>query len=120
MPIQPKPTADTSSPPLPNVRFCIVLLLLSWPEDAYPKTIASHPKPQSPRDLPTHHCINFRHGSAGVYHWSSTRVEKSLTPVVVSRRQRFPRSSRRCGHEYVSQKTERRIHCSQGRERSRR
>src|SRR6476620_6717325 len=82
MPIQPIPTADTSSPPLPNVRFCIVLLLLSWPEDAYPSYFASHPKPQSPRDLPTHHCINFRHGSAGVYHWEFDKGRKSLSVAV--------------------------------------
>src|SRR3989441_10582754 len=31
-----------------------------------PRYFESHPKPASPRDLPSHHCINFRHGSAGV------------------------------------------------------
>ena len=25
-------------------------------------------------DLPAHRCINFRHGSSGVYHWELTRV----------------------------------------------
>src|SRR5438309_1311783 len=32
-----------------------------------PRYFESHPKPASPRDLPSHLCIKFRHGSAGVY-----------------------------------------------------
>jgi len=47
-----------------------------------PSYFASHPKPQSPRDLPTHHCINFRHGSAGVYHWEFDKGRKSLSVAV--------------------------------------
>ena len=31
-----------------------------------PSYFASHPRPASPRDLPGHRCVNFRHGSAGV------------------------------------------------------
>ena len=47
-----------------------------------PGYFASHPKPQSPRDLPTHLCINFRHGSAGVYHWEFDKGRKSLSVAV--------------------------------------
>jgi DNA-binding transcriptional LysR family regulator len=43
---------------------------------------ASHPKPQSPRDLPAHRCINFRHGSSGVYHWEFDKGRKSLSVAV--------------------------------------
>src|SRR5690349_20222823 len=34
-----------------------------------PAYFKSHARPKSPRDLPGHRCINFRHGSAGVYRW---------------------------------------------------
>src|SRR5947199_3737216 len=34
-----------------------------------PSYFESHAKPRSPRDLIQHRCINFRHGSAGVYRW---------------------------------------------------
>ncbi len=36
-------------------------------------------EPKSPRDLPTHRCINFRHGSPGVYHWEFDKGQKSLS-----------------------------------------
>src|SRR2546430_17153675 len=42
----------------------------------------SHPKPESPRDLPSHHCINFRHGSAGVYRWELDKGKQSITVAV--------------------------------------
>src|SRR6059036_1347336 len=42
----------------------------------------SHPKPVSPRDLPSHRCINFRHGSAGVYRWEFDKGKQSLTVAV--------------------------------------
>ena len=32
-----------------------------------------------PRDLPSHRCINFRHGSAGVYRWEFEKARKSLS-----------------------------------------
>jgi len=32
-----------------------------------PRYFESHEKPVHPRDLTSHRCINFRHGSAGVY-----------------------------------------------------
>jgi len=34
-----------------------------------PEYFASHPKPNSPHDLPSHRCINLRGGSAGPYRW---------------------------------------------------
>jgi DNA-binding transcriptional LysR family regulator len=49
---------------------------------AAPSYFASHPTPKSPRDLPAHRCINFRHGSAGVYHWEFDKGRKSLSVAV--------------------------------------
>lgn len=42
----------------------------------------SHPKPESPRDLTSHRCINIRMGSAGVYRWEFDKGDKSLTVAV--------------------------------------
>ena len=39
-------------------------------------------KPKSPRDLLSHRCINFRHGSAGVYRWEFDKGKKSLSVAV--------------------------------------
>src|SRR5438132_2120341 len=47
-----------------------------------PRYFESHPKPASPRDLPSHGCINFRHGSAGVYRWEFDKGKQSLTVAV--------------------------------------
>jgi DNA-binding transcriptional LysR family regulator len=47
-----------------------------------PEYVNSHPKPKSPRDLVKHRCINFRHGSAGVYRWEFERGKKSLSVAV--------------------------------------
>jgi DNA-binding transcriptional LysR family regulator len=47
-----------------------------------PRYFESHPKPTSPRDLPTHRCINFRHGSHGVYRWEFDKGKQSLTVAV--------------------------------------
>jgi len=44
-----------------------------------PRYFESHEKPASPRDLPSHRCINFRHGSAGVYRWEFDKGKQSLT-----------------------------------------
>lgn len=44
-----------------------------------PAYFESHPKPKSPRDLIRHACINFRHGTAGVYRWEFERGKKSLS-----------------------------------------
>jgi DNA-binding transcriptional LysR family regulator len=53
-----------------------------------PGYFASHPKPESPHDLPAHRCINFRHGSEGVYRWEFEKGKQSLAvalngPLVV-------------------------------------
>jgi DNA-binding transcriptional LysR family regulator len=47
-----------------------------------PEYFESHPKPKSPRDLVKHRCINFRHGSAGVYRWEFEKGRKSLSVSV--------------------------------------
>jgi len=47
-----------------------------------PAYFASHPKPRSPRDLTRHRCINFRHGSAGIYRWEFEKGRKSLSVAV--------------------------------------
>jgi DNA-binding transcriptional LysR family regulator len=41
-----------------------------------PSYFESHAKPRSPRDLIRHQCINFRHGSAGVYRWEFEKGTK--------------------------------------------
>lgn len=41
-----------------------------------------HPKPKTPHDLLRHRCINFRHGSAGVYRWEFDKGKKSLSVAV--------------------------------------
>jgi len=47
-----------------------------------PEYFASHPKPKSPRDLVGHRCINFRHGSQGLYRWEFDKGRKSLNVAV--------------------------------------
>ena len=47
-----------------------------------PSYFKSHPKPKSPHDLLRHRCINFRHGSAGVYRWEFDKGKKSLSVAV--------------------------------------
>ena len=42
----------------------------------------SHPKPRSPRDLTHHRCLNFRHGSVGVYRWEFDKGKQSLAVAV--------------------------------------
>lgn len=42
----------------------------------------THPRPKSPRDLVHHRCINFRHGSQGVYRWEFEKGKKSLSVAV--------------------------------------
>jgi len=44
-----------------------------------PEYFKLRPGPKSPRDLPSHRCINFRHGSAGVYRWEFEKGRKSLS-----------------------------------------
>src|SRR6266478_3608018 len=47
-----------------------------------PAYFKSHPKPKTPHDLLTHRCINFRHGTAGVYRWEFDKGKKSLSVAV--------------------------------------
>lgn len=47
-----------------------------------PSYFASHPKPRSPRDLTAHRCINFRHGSEGVYRWEFEKGRQELAVSV--------------------------------------
>lgn len=42
----------------------------------------AHPRPKAPRDLLRHRCINFRHGSAGLYRWEFEKGKKSLSVSV--------------------------------------
>jgi DNA-binding transcriptional LysR family regulator len=47
-----------------------------------PGYFKSHPKPKTPHDLLKHCCINFRHGSAGLYRWEFDKGKKSLSVAV--------------------------------------
>ena len=47
-----------------------------------PRYFESHPRPKSPRDLPGHRCINFRHGAEGVYRWEFDKGRQSLVVAV--------------------------------------
>jgi len=47
-----------------------------------PRYFELHPKPKTPHDLLNHQCINFRHGSAGVYRWEFEKGKKSLSVAV--------------------------------------
>ena len=47
-----------------------------------PRYFESHPKPATPRDLPSHRCINARHGKDGVYRWEFDKGKQSLTVAV--------------------------------------
>ncbi len=47
-----------------------------------PAYFESHPKPKIPHDLLSHKCVNFRHGSAGVYRWEFDKGKKSLSVAV--------------------------------------
>jgi DNA-binding transcriptional LysR family regulator len=47
-----------------------------------PEYFESHPRPKTPHDLLHHKCINFRHGSAGVYRWEFDKGKKSLSVAV--------------------------------------
>ncbi|MBL8240449.1 MAG: LysR family transcriptional regulator, partial [Bryobacterales bacterium] len=47
-----------------------------------PSYFQVHTKPKTPHDLLKHRCINFRHGSAGVYRWEFDKGRKSLSVAV--------------------------------------
>jgi hypothetical protein len=47
-----------------------------------PAYFESYPRPESPHDLRSHRCINFRHGSAGLYKWELDKGGRSLAVAV--------------------------------------
>jgi DNA-binding transcriptional LysR family regulator len=47
-----------------------------------PRYFESYRKPKSPRDLPAHRCINFRHGADEIYRWEFDKGKKSLAVAV--------------------------------------
>jgi DNA-binding transcriptional LysR family regulator len=47
-----------------------------------PSYLATRSRPDSPRDLTHHTCLNFRHGSAGVYRWEFDKGHQSLAVAV--------------------------------------
>ena len=47
-----------------------------------PSYFASRAKPKSPRDLTSHRCLNFRHGSSGVYRWEFDKGRQSFAVSV--------------------------------------
>jgi DNA-binding transcriptional LysR family regulator len=49
---------------------------------AAPRYFAAHPRPKHPRELLKHVCINFRHGSSGVYRWEFEKGRQSLAVAV--------------------------------------
>ena len=50
-----------------------------------PEYFEGRQKPKSPRDLLKHQCINFRHGSAGLYRWEFEKGNQSLSVGVNGR-----------------------------------
>ena len=49
---------------------------------ASPQYLAAHPKPETPRDLTRHRCINFRRGESGLYRWEFERDGHPLSVAV--------------------------------------
>jgi len=47
-----------------------------------PAYFKAHPKPQSPRDLTNHRCLNFRHGANETYRWEFDKGKRSLAVAV--------------------------------------
>jgi len=45
---------------------------------AAPEYFDTHPKPETPRDLTSHRCINISMGSSGVYRWEFDKDAQSL------------------------------------------
>ena len=43
-----------------------------------PAYFETHGRPRTPRDLPKHRCLNFRHGSRGEYRWEFEKGRRSL------------------------------------------
>src|SRR5919106_2213510 len=57
----------------PDIRHAIV---------GAPSYFESHTKPESPRDLLNHRCINFRHRGESVYRWELEKGEESVAIAV--------------------------------------
>lgn len=49
---------------------------------ASPEYLKGKPRPKTPRDLLQHRCINFKHGSAGLYRWEFEKGTRSLSIAV--------------------------------------
>lgn len=47
-----------------------------------PSYFESQSKPKNPHDLTRHRCINFRHGSTGLYRWELDKGKQSLAVAV--------------------------------------
>ena len=47
-----------------------------------PEYFKTRTKPKLPRELVKHRCINFRHGSAGVYRWEFEKGKKAISVAV--------------------------------------
>ena len=47
-----------------------------------PAYFKTHSRPKAPGDLLHHRCINFRHGTAGLYRWEFQKGKKSLSVSV--------------------------------------
>ncbi len=48
-----------------------------------PAYFKTNPRPKTPRDLPNHRCVNYRHGAGGeVYRWEFEKGKKSLSVAV--------------------------------------
>jgi DNA-binding transcriptional LysR family regulator len=47
-----------------------------------PSYFKSHSRPKTPHDLLKHRCINFKHGSAGLYKWEFDKGRKSVSVAV--------------------------------------
>jgi DNA-binding transcriptional LysR family regulator len=57
----------------PDIRHAIV---------GAPSYFASHPTPTSPRELPHHRCVNFRHRGESVYKWELDKGDESVVIAV--------------------------------------
>jgi len=49
---------------------------------ASPAYFEKYGRPKSPRDLPKHRCLNFRHGARGEYRWEFEKGRQSLAVAV--------------------------------------
>jgi DNA-binding transcriptional LysR family regulator len=90
--MHPNPKADTSSPPFPNLRFCIAIILVVERASiavrvtkemrlavvGSPAYFGSNTIPRHPQDLKDHACIGFRF-SNGLYRWEFEKGRKALT-----------------------------------------